>query len=118
MSDDMGMTPPAPPAPAPAGGADAPNAKLWAILGWIFAPLGIIALFMDETKGNVWVRQHVIQAAAVAIVGWVLSSFTFGIVGGLLWLYQLYIALAKANKGESVEVPIIYGVVKSMVENV
>lgn len=117
MSDESGFTPPAP-APAAAGGPDAPNAKLWAILGWIFAPIGIIALFMDDTKNNVWVRQHVIQAAAVALIGWVLSTFTFGIVSMLLWFYQLYIALAKANKGESVEVPVVYGVVKNMIDNV
>jgi len=43
MSDDTGMTPPA---PAPAAGGPSSNAKLIALLGWIFAPLGVIAIFI------------------------------------------------------------------------
>ena len=114
MSDESGVTPPAPaPAPTAAGGADAPNAKMIALLGWIFAPFGIIALFMDEYKDNMWVRQHVIQGAAVYVVQFVLWWVA---LGWIVLIYQIVMAL-KANKGESVEVPVVYGIVKNMIEN-
>lgn len=114
MIDDTGMTPPA---PAAVGGADAPNAKMIALLGWIFAPWGLIAIFLDDYKDNKWLRQHVIQAAAIGIIGWILSTFTFGLGWLIAFIYQVMMAL-KANKGESVEVPVIYGIVKNMIDNV
>ena len=113
MSDQSGMTPPA---PAPAGGSGS-NAKLIALLGWIFAPWGIIAIFLDDYKADKWLRQHVIQAAVVGLIGWVLSTFTFGIGWLIVFIYQIVMAL-KANKGESVEVPVIYGLVKNYIDNV
>jgi uncharacterized membrane protein len=115
MSD---MAPP--PAPAPMAGPSS-NAKLIALLGWIFAPLGIIAVFLDEYKNDMWVRSHVIQAAgfwlAVQVIGW-LTSFLLGL-GFLIMLagfvYQIVMAL-KANKGDSVQVPVVYGIVKNYIE--
>ncbi|MDO8964964.1 MAG: hypothetical protein Q7W30_10815 [Coriobacteriia bacterium] len=112
MSDSSNMTPP--PAPAPMGGPSS-NAKLIALLGWIFAPWGIIAIFLDDYKSDQWVRSHVIQGAAVGIIGWILSSFTFGLGWVIVFIYQIVMAL-KANKGETVEVPVIYGLVKSFIE--
>lgn len=106
--------PPAPPSPMASDVQDS-NTRLMALLGWIFAPLGIIVLFLDQYKGNKWLRQHVIQAAGVWVVGAVLSTFTFGIVSVLLFIYQIVMGV-KANNGDSVEVPIVYGVVKSMIE--
>lgn len=123
MDDTTGTTPqapeapyapPAPPAPpAPAGALDS-NTKLIALLGWIFAPLGVIAIFMDQYKDNVWLRQHVIQAAGVWLLGALLSSVTFGIASLAALIYQIVMAL-KANSGDSVEVPLVYGVVKGMI---
>lgn len=85
-----------------------------ALLGWIFAPLGIIFLFLDQYKGDKWLRQHAIQAAAVWVVGAVLSTFTFGIATFILFIYQIVMGI-KANNGESIEVPVVYGVVKGMI---
>ena len=116
MSDMAPPPAPAPAPPTPSGGSNS-NAKLIAVLGWIFAPWGIIAIFLDDYKGDVWLRQHVIQAAVVGIIGWILSTFTFGIGWVILFIYQIVLAL-KANKGESVEVPVIYGMVKNYIESV
>jgi hypothetical protein len=71
-------------------------------------------LFIDEHKGNMWLRQHVIQGAAVYAVQFILWFIG---LGWIVWLYQAYVALAKANKGESVEVPVVYGLVKGMIES-
>jgi uncharacterized membrane protein len=114
MSDDTGMTPPA---PAPAAGGPSSNAKLIALLGWIFAPLGVIAIFLDDYKADVWVRSHVIQAAALWLVGAVLSAISFGLGSLIVWVICIIMAI-KAYNGGTVELPVIYGLVKSMIENV
>jgi uncharacterized membrane protein len=123
MSDDTGMTPPA---PAPAAGGPSSNAKLIALLGWIFAPLGVIAIFLDDYKADRWVRSHVIQAAAVAVAAWVVeavlgATVILALLAPLVWLavfiYQIIMAI-KAYNGGSVEVPVVYGLVKNMIENV
>jgi uncharacterized membrane protein len=99
MTDGSGSTPPA---PAPAGG-----------LGWIFAPLGVIAIFMDEYKNDMFIRSHVIQAAGVYVVQFILWFIG---LGWIVFIYQIVMAL-KANKGEMVEVPVVYGIVKNMIES-
>jgi uncharacterized membrane protein len=113
MTDGTGMTPPA---PAPMGGPSS-NTKLIALLGWIFAPLGVIAIFMDDYKSDVWLRSHVIQAAALWLVGAVLSAISFGIGSMIVWIICIIMAI-KAYNGGSVELPVIYGMVKNMIENV
>ena len=45
--------PPAAPVP-PAGGPASDTSKLIALLGYIFAPLGLIALAIDPYKDEVW----------------------------------------------------------------
>jgi uncharacterized membrane protein len=116
------MAPPAAPTP---GGGPSSNAKMIALLGWIFAPLGIIAIFLDDFKGDMFVRSHVIQAAAVAIALWiigaVLTAVTFGIAGLFWWVVQIgvqvYFAI-QAYNGKSVEVPVVYGLVKNFIQQV
>jgi len=115
--------PPASPAPPMSSGGPSSNAKLIALLGWIFAPLGLIAIFLDDYKNDMFVRSHVIQAAAVMIALWIIgavvTAVTFGIAGLFWWIVpigvQIYFAI-QAYNGKSVEVPVIYGFVKSFIE--
>jgi len=128
MSD---MTPPpappmAPPAAPTPGGGPSSNAKMIALLGWIFAPLGIIAIFLDDFKADMFVRSHVIQAAALVLAVWVINAILSATVilalialplGLLLFIYQVFMAI-QAYNGKSVEVPVIYGFVKNFIEQV
>jgi uncharacterized membrane protein len=119
MSD---MTPPpAPPmAPPVSAGGPSSNAKMIALLGWIFAPWGIIAIFLDDYKNDMFVRAHTIQAAALAlagyVVGFVLSFVVIGIfVFPIVFIIQIIYAI-QAYNGKVVEVPVVWGLVKSFVE--
>jgi uncharacterized membrane protein len=128
MSD---MTPPpappyAPPAPPMPSGGPSSNAKMIALLGWIFAPLGIIAIFLDDFKNDKFVRAHVIQAAALVVILWIVdailgATIILALLAPLVWLavfiYQIVMAI-QAYNGKSVEVPVIYGFVKSFIEQV
>lgn len=116
MSD---MAPPPAPAPAPAGGPSS-NAKLIALLGWIFAPLGIIAIFLDDYKNDMWVRSHVIQAAAVwlaiQVIGWILSFVLIGFLVFIVGYIYLLVMAIQAYNGKDIQVPVVYGMVKSFIE--
>lgn len=130
MSDSPNMTPPpAPPAPpmAPPPAYDAgpgSNAKLVALLGWIFAPLGVIAIFLDDFKHDRWVRAHVIQAAGLWLVVWVVNailgatvilSLLVPVIGLAFFIVQVYMAI-QAFSGKSFEIPYLYGFVKQFID--
>lgn len=127
MSDSPNMTPPpAPPMPPMQGVGPGSNAKLVALLGWIFAPLGIIAIFLDDFKSDLFVRSHTIQAAALWAAVWVVNAILgatvilallIPIVGLAFFIYQVYMAIQAFN-GKSLEVPYLYGYVKQFVEQV
>lgn len=99
------------------------NAKLIALLGWIFAPFGLIAIFLDDFKHDRFVRSHVIQAAAVSLVAWVVNfalSWTVivPLVLGLgLFVLEIYMAIQAFN-GKWVELPYVYGFVKNYIDEV
>jgi len=112
-------------APPPAfGGAPSSNAKLVSLLGWIFAPLGVIAIFLDEFKNDRFVRAHVIQAAALWLVVWVVNAILGAtvilialvpVVGLAFFVFQIYMAIQAFN-GKSFEVPYLYGFVKQFID--
>ena len=115
---DTGSTPSA---PAPADGLSS-NAKLIALLGWIFAPLGVIAIFLDDYKNDRFVRSNVIQAAGLwlagYVVGFVLSFIVIGVfVFPIVFIIQIVYGIQAFN-GKSPQVPVIYGVVEKMIDQV
>ncbi len=123
---DMGSAPPVPPAPAMSGGYASENSKLIALLGWLFAPWGLIAIFLDDYKNDKFVRSHVIQAAAYEVVLWVI----YAVLGATLILIPLLLLVGladiiyrilmglKAYKGGEVAVPVVYGFVKNLIDQV
>ena len=125
MSDDFQGTPPAPempPAP-PMGDASGPasdNSKIFAALGWVIWPVALVAMLMEPYKNEKWLKAHAVQALALNLVIWVLSAATMpilglgGVVGLVGFVYTIILAI-KAYNGESLEVPVIYGFVKSYI---
>ncbi|MHB1342579.1 MAG: hypothetical protein ACYC77_04475 [Coriobacteriia bacterium] len=126
MSDDIQGAPPAPEMPPvapvpPVGGTSGPasdNSKIFAALGWVIWPVALAAILMDPYKNEPWTKSHAVQALALNLAIYVLSGVTMPIfgLGGLValggFIYTVVLAL-KAWNGESVEVPMIYGFVKS-----
>ena len=110
---DMGSAPPVPPAPAMSGGYASENSKLIALLCYIFAPLGLIALALDPYKDETAVKLAAWQGAAVWLVGAILSTFTFGLASLLVLIYLIVLGV-QAYQGKVPQVPVVYGLVKSM----
>jgi uncharacterized membrane protein len=92
------------------GSAIDSNDKIWAALGYLFFPVAIIMLLMEEQKNKPFIKYHAVQALAVNVALWVviialsicstiLAVVTLGIGSicycliFLLWLVLLWPAI-------------------------
>ena len=90
--------------------SDTSNERLWGALSWIpvsplYPILAIVALLMDSTKNNAFVRHHAVQSLVTGLVIAVLSVLTVGLAA-ILFLVFFYWAY-KAYQGQTVEIPVI-----------
>jgi hypothetical protein len=85
--------------------------KLWALLSWLFWPVAIIVLLMEDKKNQPFIKYNAVLALACTVLVYVIGTITVGcgfIIGGL---YMLYLAIM-AFQGNWVEVPWLSGFVK------
>lgn len=121
MDETTGMPPqpPAPPAPQVVGGRPGPEnstSKLLAILGYIFWPVALVALLIDPYKGEPFVRFHAVQGLVLNVVTWIVWLIpVIGWIAGLVLLVFTVIAIIKAASGEYYEIPVLYEVTKSFI---
>jgi uncharacterized membrane protein len=91
--------------------------KLWALLGWIFAPIApIIILLLQDKKERPFIKYNVMQALVFGIAGWVVSGVLSAVVIGCfvgigLLIYQIYLGI-QAYNGNWVTVPFLTDFVK------
>jgi uncharacterized membrane protein len=97
---------------APMGGEEVTDDdKLWALLSWLFWPIAIIVLLLEDKKQRPFIKYHAVQSLVLGILAGILTGvLSFVIVGcfvGLAWLvYVIYLAV-KAYQGEWVTVPLL-----------
>ena len=78
--------------------------KLWALLGYIFGLVAIIALLIEDKKNRPFIKYHAVQALMVSVVT-VLLSWT--VCGWFIpWAYGVYIGIM-AYQGKWAEVPVL-----------
>lgn len=80
--------------------------KLWALLSWLFWPIAIIVLLMEEKKDRPFIRYHAIQSLVLAVIGLVLGTITVGCLA-LVWVVYIIVLAIKAYQGEWVTIPLI-----------
>lgn len=91
--------------------------KLWAALSWVFWPIAVLVLFMEDKKSRPFIKYHAVNSLAFGIafsvVFTVISTVTFGIgcILGLVGLVAFYWAY-QAYQGQWVTVPFITDFVK------
>lgn len=78
--------------------------KLWALLGYIFGIIALIALLMEDKKNRPFVKYHAVQALLLTVVT-VLLSWTV-CLWILPWAYGVYIGVM-AYQGQWLEVPVL-----------
>jgi len=85
--------------------------KLWALLSWLFWPIAIIVLFLEDKKERPFIKYHAIQSLVLGVIaGLVTGVLSFIIVGcfvGIAWLiYVIYLAV-QAYQGKWVTIPVL-----------
>ena len=76
--------------------------KLWALLGYIFGIVAILALLLEDKKNRPFVKYHAMNALLLWVVIF-LTSWICGL-GLIVWIYAIYLGV-KAYGGDWVEVP-------------
>jgi uncharacterized membrane protein len=85
--------------------------KLWALLSWIFWPVALIMLLMDDKKSRPFIKYNAVLSLAFAVVLYVVGTITVGcllLVGGI---YGIVLAI-QAFQGQWVKVPILTDFIK------
>ena len=76
--------------------------KLWALLGYIFGIVAILALLLEDKKNRPFVKYPAMNALLLWVVIF-LTSWICGL-GLIVWIYAIYLGV-KAYGGDWVEVP-------------
>ncbi len=93
--------------------------KLWALLSWLFWPIAIVVLLMEDKKNRKFIKYHAINSLAFGVI----ASVVFGIIGAITlgigaclgiipWAVSIYWGI-KAYQGDWVKVPVITDFVKN-----
>jgi len=80
--------------------------KLWALLSWLFWPVALVALLMEDKKARPFVKYNAVQSLALAVVGTVVGTITFGCVA-VLWIIYTIILAIQSYQGNWVNIPAI-----------
>lgn len=92
--------------------------KLWALLSWLFWPIGVIMLVMEDKKSRPFIKFHAITSLGLGVVTFVVTSILAALTAGiggclglLVWAYALYLGI-QAYGGKYVEVPLLTNFLK------
>ena len=85
--------------------------KLWALLSWLFWPVALIMLLMDDKKRRPFIKYNAVLSLAFTVVLYVLGTITLGcllLVGGI---YAIVLAI-QSFQGQWVTVPVLTDFIK------
>jgi uncharacterized protein len=85
--------------------------KLWALLSWLFWPVALVMLLMDDKKSRPFIKYNAVLSLAFAVVLYVLGTITVGcllVVGGI---YAIVLAI-QSFQGQWVKVPVLTDFIK------
>ena len=78
--------------------------KIWALLGYIFGIVALLALILEEKKDRPFVRYHAVQALMLWVITVVLS--VTACLWVLPWAYGIYVGIL-AYQGQWVFIPVL-----------
>ena len=85
--------------------------KLWALLSWLFWPVAIVMLLMDDKKTRPFIKYNAIHSLAFTVVLYVLGTITLGCLLVVGVIYAIVLAI-QSYKGTWVNVPVLSDFVK------
>jgi uncharacterized membrane protein len=85
--------------------------KLWSLLSWLFWPVALIMLLMDDKKARPFIKYNAVLSLAYAVPMYVVGTITVGCLLVVMGIYAIVLAV-KAYQGEWVTVPFLSDFVK------
>lgn len=81
--------------------------KLWSLLGWIFWPIALICLLIEDKKNRPFIKYNAVQSLVLGGVAWLTSVIGIGLcLGPLAFIYGIVLGI-QANSGKWVTIPVI-----------
>jgi uncharacterized membrane protein len=80
--------------------------KLWSLLSWLFWPVALIMLLMDDKKTRPFIKYNAVLSLAYAVPMYVIGTITVGCLLLVMGIYAIVLAV-KAYQGEWVTVPFL-----------
>jgi uncharacterized membrane protein len=79
--------------------------KLWAMLGYLFPVIAIIALLMEDKKSRPYIKFNAVQSLVASVAISIIATVTMGcgsilVFAFLYWAYQAY-------QGQTIAIPMI-----------
>jgi uncharacterized membrane protein len=85
--------------------------KLWALLSWLFWPVAVIMLLMEDKKSRPFIKYNAVLSLAYAVPLYVLGTITVGCLLAVGGIYAIVLAI-QAYQGQWVNVPMLSDFVK------
>jgi uncharacterized membrane protein len=81
--------------------------KLWSLLSWLFWPLAIVVLLLEDKKNRPFIKSNAVQSLVLGGVAWATTIIGIGAcLGPLAFIYAIFLGI-KAYGGNEVNVPVI-----------
>jgi len=86
--------------------------KLWALLGWIFWPVALVMLLMQDKKARPFIKYNAVLSLALSVIAWGSSIIGIGLcLGPLAFIYSVVLGI-QSYQGNWVTVPVLTDFVK------
>jgi uncharacterized membrane protein len=85
--------------------------KLWSLLSWIFWPVAVVMLFIDDKKARPFIKYNAVLSLAYAVPLYVIGTITVGCLFLVGMIYAIVLAV-QAYQGKWVQVPVLTNFVK------
>ena len=86
--------------------------KLWALLSWIFWPVAIVVLLMEDKKNRPFIKYNAVNSLALSVIAWGSSIIGIGLcLGPLALIYSIVLGI-QSYQGKLVTVPMLTDFVK------
>jgi hypothetical protein len=85
--------------------------RLWALLGWLFWPVAVVMLLMDDKKTRPFIKYNAVLSLAFAVPLYVLGTITVGCLFILGGIYAIVLGI-QSYQGKWVTVPFLSDFIK------
>ncbi len=81
--------------------------KLWALLSWIFWPVALVMLLIDEKKNRPFIKYNAVLSLSLSVIAWGSSVIGIGLcLGPLAFIYSIVLGI-QSFQGQWVKVPVL-----------